>query len=101
MQHKRLQGAYVAEVVSVGELWRFVHSDGADEDAVSWVAARQLALITTHQLHIAGVGRGGVRRRSENGTLDRQSRGVYLVGHPILLPGARELGAVLACGDRR
>lgn len=99
-QHKRPSGAYVAEVVSVGELWRFVHSHGADEDAVSWVAARQLALITTHQLHIAGVGRGGVRRRSENGTLHRQYRGVYLVGHPILLPGARELGAVLACGDR-
>ncbi len=77
-----------------------MHSRGADEDAVSWVTARQLALITTHQLHIAGVGRGGVRRRSENGTLHRQYRGVYLVGHPILLPGAPELGAVLACGDR-
>ncbi len=76
-----------------------MHSHGPDEDAVSWVAARQLALITTDQLRIAGVGRGGVRRRSENGTLHRQYRGVYLVGHPIPLPGARELGAVLACGD--
>jgi len=27
-------------------------------------------------------------------------RGVYLVGHPIPLPGAPELGAVLACGER-
>src|ERR1700729_3369607 len=99
-QHKRLPGAYVAEVVSVGELWRLVHFREGDEDAVSWVAGRQLGLITTDQLRIAGVGRGGVRRRSENGTLHRQYRGVYLVGHPIPLPGARELGAVLACGDR-
>ena len=27
-------------------------------------------------------------------------RGVYLVGHPVPLPGALELGAVLACGER-
>jgi very-short-patch-repair endonuclease len=27
-------------------------------------------------------------------------RGVYLVGHPVPLPGALELGAVLACGVR-
>jgi very-short-patch-repair endonuclease len=30
--------------------------------------------------------------------LHRRYRGVYLVGHPILLPGAAELAAVLACG---
>jgi very-short-patch-repair endonuclease len=36
----------------------------------------------------------------ERATLHRMYRGVYLIGHPIPLPGARELGAVLACGDR-
>lgn len=68
--------------------------------AVSWIAARQLALITVHQLYVAGVRRGAVRRRVANGTLHRLYRGVYLVGHPLPLPGAVELGAVLACGDR-
>lgn len=100
VQHKRPPGAYVAKVVSVGELWRFVHGTGAGEGAVAWVAERQLALVTTHQLHIAGVGRGALRRRLENEVLHRMYRGVYLVGHPIPLPGARELGAVLACGER-
>ena len=99
-QHKRLTGAYFAKVVSVPELWRFVHQSGGGEAAVLWVADQQLALITTLQLHIAGVGRGAVRRRLENGTLHRRYRGVYLVGHPIPLPGAHELGAVLACGER-
>jgi very-short-patch-repair endonuclease len=99
LQDKRLSGAYFAKVVSVPELWRFVHATGGGEATVLWVADQQLALITTLQLHIAGVGRGGVRRRLENGTLHRRYRGVYLVGHPIPLPGARELGAVLACGD--
>lgn len=99
-QHKRHPGAYVAKVVSVGEVWRFVHARGGGEVAVQWVADQQLALITTHQLHVAAVGRGEVRRRVERGTLHRRYRGVYLVGHPIPLPGARELGAVLACGHR-
>ena len=77
-----------------------MHATGAGEGVVAWVADQQLALITTHQLHIAGVGRGAVRRRLENETLHRMFRGVYLVGHPIPLPGGRELGAVLACGHR-
>ena len=73
---------------------------GPAKAAVAWVAERQLALVTTHQLHIDGVGRGALRRRLENEVLHRMYRGVYLVGHPIPLPGARELGAVLACGER-
>lgn len=100
LQHKRLGDAYVAEVVSLAELLRFVHSWGQGEAAVAWVASRQLALITVPQLHVAGVGRGGVRRRRENRSLHPMYRGVYLVGHPIPPPGALELGAVLACGKR-
>jgi very-short-patch-repair endonuclease len=99
-QHKRHPGAYVAKVVSIDEVWRFVHAHRGGEAAVQWVANQQLALITTHQLHVAGVSRGEVRRRVEAETLHRRYRGVYLVGHSIPLPGARELGAVLACGDR-
>jgi very-short-patch-repair endonuclease len=100
LQHKRLGDAYVADLVSLAELLRFVHSWGAGEAAVAWVASRQLALITVPQLHIAGVARGGVRRRRENGSLHPMYRGVYLVGHPIPPPGALELGAVLTCGQR-
>ncbi len=100
LQHKRLGDAYVADPVSLAELLRFVHSWGQGEATVAWVASRQLALITVLQLHVAGVGRGGVRRRRENGSLHPMYRGVYLVGHPIAPPGALELGAVLTCGQR-
>lgn len=100
LQHKRLTDAYVADLVSLDELLRFVHSNGTGGAAVEWVASRQLALITVRQLHIAGVGRGGVRRRRENHSLHPMHRGVYLVGNPIPPPGALELAAVLACGER-
>ncbi len=66
---------------------------------VAWVADRQLGLITTPQLHVAGVRRGSVEWRRETGTLHRRFRGVYLVGHPVLVPGAAELAGVLACGE--
>ena len=73
---------------------------GAHPDAaVAWVADRQLGLITTPQLHVAGVRRGSVEWRLATGTLHRRFRGVYLVGHPVLVPGATELAAVLACGE--
>jgi hypothetical protein len=100
LRHKRLTDAYVAQVVSLKELLRFVHSHGQGAAAVEWVAARQLDLITVVQLHTAGVGRGGVRRRLENRSLHPLYRGVYIVGQPIPHPGAMELGAVLACGER-
>jgi very-short-patch-repair endonuclease len=67
---------------------------------VAWVADRQLGLITTLQLHAAGARRGSVEWRLATGTLHRRHRGVYLVGHGIPVPGAVELGAVLACGER-
>jgi hypothetical protein len=51
LPHKRLTGAYVAEIVSVKELLRFVHCHGQGGTAVERVAARQLALIPVAQLH--------------------------------------------------
>lgn len=59
-----------------------------------------MALITTRQLHTAGLPRGSVEWRVANGSLHPRFRGVYLVGHPIPVPGAAELAAVLACGER-
>jgi very-short-patch-repair endonuclease/predicted transcriptional regulator of viral defense system len=67
---------------------------------VAWVADRQLGLITTPQLHAAGVRRGSVEWRLATGTLHPRHRGVYLVGHAVPVPGANELAAVLACGER-
>jgi very-short-patch-repair endonuclease len=64
------------------------------------VADRQFGLITTPQLHVAGAGRGSVEWRLATGTLHRRHRGVYLVGHGVPVPGAVELAAVLACGER-
>jgi very-short-patch-repair endonuclease len=68
--------------------------------AVAWVADRQLGLITTPQLHVAGVRRGSVEWRLATGTLHRRHRGVYLVGHDIPVPGAVELAGVLAVGEQ-
>lgn len=42
--------------------------------------------------------KSAIYRRVARGLLHRVHRGVYLVGHTLWLPGARELAAVLACG---
>jgi very-short-patch-repair endonuclease len=92
------QQHYVAEIVSPGALRRFVHAVGGGDRAVAWIAGRQLGLVTSRQLQAAGWGRGMIARRARDGRLRRLHRGVYLVGHPVPLPGALELAAVLACG---
>jgi very-short-patch-repair endonuclease len=75
-----------------------VHAGAGPDAVVARVAGHQLGLITTPQLNVAGVGRGMVQRRLTSGMLHRRYRGVYLVGHPVLVPGAAELAAVLALG---
>jgi very-short-patch-repair endonuclease len=91
-------GAFLPQIVPLATVSGFVHAVGS-EVAITWVAARQLGLITAAQLKSAGIGRGSIARRVANGQLHRVFRGVYLVGHPVPLPGAIELAAVLACGD--
>jgi very-short-patch-repair endonuclease len=97
-RHKHGPNAYVAKVVSAGELWRVVQGGAGPDAAVAWVADRQLGLITTPQLDVAGVRRGSVEWRLATGTLHRRHRGVYLVGHGVAAPGAEELAGVLAVG---
>jgi very-short-patch-repair endonuclease len=75
-----------------------VQANGGGDRAVAWVADRQLGLITTVQLQMAGVGRGAIASRRGRRTLHRVFRGVFLVGHDIPPPGARELAAVLVVG---
>jgi len=98
--HKHAPNAYVARIISLEELWHVVQGGVGPDAAVTWVAERQLALITTPQLHVAGVRRGSIEWRLASGTLHPRHRGVYLVGHGIPVPGAIELAAVLACGER-
>jgi very-short-patch-repair endonuclease len=61
------------------------------------MASRQKGLVTYRQLIAAGIGRGAIERRIRQGRLHRVFRGVYLVGHDVMPPLAREHAAVLAC----
>jgi very-short-patch-repair endonuclease len=74
-------------------------SAGAGDREVARIAAGQRGLVTYAELRGAGLGRGAIEHRIRHGRLHRMYRGVYLVGHSVAPPLARELGAVLACGD--
>jgi very-short-patch-repair endonuclease len=67
----------------------------AVEARIARVAASQKGLITLRQLLDAGVSRSAIKRRVHDGRLHRVFRGVYLVGHAVAPPLARELAAVL------
>ncbi|MDQ6745518.1 MAG: DUF559 domain-containing protein [Actinomycetota bacterium] len=91
--------AYVADLVALEELWRVLQVTGGDrERAAAHVAARQLGAISTAQLQGLGNGRGAITHRLKHGQLHRLFRGIYLLGHPVPPPGAREVGALLLCG---
>jgi very-short-patch-repair endonuclease len=70
----------------------------ARERAIADLASRQRGLVTRTQLLQAGLTRAAVDNRVKSGRLQPLYRGVYLLGHAHLSDGARELGAVLACG---
>ena len=67
--------------------------------AAAAIAGRRSGLVTRDELVAAGLGREAIQWRLATGRLHRLHRGVYLVGHPVPPPFAREHGAVLACGD--
>ncbi len=69
---------------------------GGGDVVAALVAGRQLHLITTRQLLAAGLSKDAITTRCCHRTLHHVHRGVYLWRHPPLLPGARELAAVLA-----
>jgi Transcriptional regulator, AbiEi antitoxin/Protein of unknown function (DUF559) len=66
---------------------------------VARIARLQKGVITRAQLDRCGIGRGGIAYRLRCGRLHRLHPGVYLVGHGVAAEGARELAAVLACGQ--
>jgi very-short-patch-repair endonuclease len=97
------QDDYVANLVSPAELRHVLRArsgrDDLGEPAVAWIAGRQLGLVACWQLQALGVSSSSITRRLRRGALHRVYRGVFLVGHALLVPGARELAAVLACGE--
>jgi very-short-patch-repair endonuclease len=90
----------VARIVSLGDVVHFSEAANGNGDRVAaWVARRQLDLITTRQLAAAGITEPMMKTRQRRRTLNRVHQGVYLFGTGAMLPGARELAAVLACGE--
>jgi very-short-patch-repair endonuclease len=67
--------------------------------SIAALAGRQKGLVTRVQLLNAGVGRSAIDDRLRRGALHAVHRGVYLVGHAIEPPLAREMAALLACGE--
>jgi very-short-patch-repair endonuclease len=86
--------------VSVSEVCDVSAVDASPDRVAGWVASQQLHLITTPQAIAAGLTNRALTTRCRNGLLHRVHHGVYLRGQPTFLPGARELSAVLACGEQ-
>jgi predicted transcriptional regulator of viral defense system len=84
---------------SSGDRARGVHGAGPSrERAIADLAARQRGVLTRRQLVAAGLSEHAIDHRLRSGRLHALYRGIYLLGHAAPVPGARELGAVLACG---
>ncbi len=62
------------------------------------LAARQFGIVARKQLLAMGIGPGAIETRLRLHYLHPLHRGVYAVGHLALVPLAREMAAVLACG---
>jgi hypothetical protein len=68
------------------------------DPAVAALAERQHGVVSTAQLHAAGVAQDAVEWRVRQRRLHRVHRGVYVVGQSRLTQRARMWAAVLACG---
>jgi very-short-patch-repair endonuclease len=73
---------------------------GAGRDAlIADIATRQYGVVSRAQLLAGGIGDGAITTRVRRCGLHPLHRGVYAVGHTALAPLARQLAAVLACGE--
>jgi len=68
------------------------------EREIARLAQRQRGLVTRSQLLHLGLTHDAIDDRLKSARLHAVHRGVYLLGHARPVPGAPELGAVLACG---
>lgn len=69
-----------------------------DDRAIAALSAVQHGVISLEQLKARGLDRRGVAHRVRRGTLHREYRGVFAVGHARLTRAGRFMAAVLACG---
>jgi very-short-patch-repair endonuclease len=65
---------------------------------IAAIAARQRGVVSRTQLLAAGIDGSAIDRRLRAGRLHAVHRGIYLVGHTVMVQGAREVAALLACG---
>ncbi|MGH2978767.1 MAG: type IV toxin-antitoxin system AbiEi family antitoxin domain-containing protein [Solirubrobacterales bacterium] len=70
------------------------------EQELARIAGAAHGVVTRAQLLHAGVTRAEIKQRLRTGSLIREHRGVYRVGHQAPGLEARYLAAVRACGDR-
>jgi very-short-patch-repair endonuclease len=66
---------------------------------IAIIAAKQFGALARWQLLQAGLTPREIQRRVEGGRLHEIHRGVYLTGHATPAPYAREMAALLACGE--
>ena len=68
------------------------------DHVIAAIADEQYGVVSYAQLIDAGIGPSAIHTRVRRHQLHRLHRGVYAVGHTALVPLAREMAAVLACG---
>ena len=69
------------------------------DPAIARIASRQHGVVARRQLLALGIGADAINHRLARERLHPVHRGVYLVGHPVPAPLAKEMAAVLACGE--
>lgn len=94
-------GDHAAKVAEVGIVVDFDEIKGSARGrdwVIAEIAGRQYGVVSRAQLVAAGIGPGAIETRIRRFGLLPLHRGVYAVGHTALVPLAREMAAVLACG---
>ena len=69
------------------------------DSAIARIAARQHGVVSRGQLLAMDIGADAINHRLARERLHPVHRGVYLVGHPVAPPLAKEMAAMLACGE--
>jgi very-short-patch-repair endonuclease len=77
------------------KLWSPEQVKGTGDAEIARIAGVQRGYVIRAQLLAAGIGRGAIAHRLENGRLHERYRGVYLVGHTAPQPLGDETAAVL------
>jgi very-short-patch-repair endonuclease len=76
-------------------IWAPEQVTGVGDREIARIAVAQKGLVLREQLLAAGLGRGAIAHRLENGRLHPVYRGVYLVGRASMEPLGEEMAAVL------